>query len=69
MFPGVSDFIVLELLVGHDMKLIQDEIDIFKLQVVNEGCFQVSITIFNHIEVVTYRAVFLLLEMQQSLSD
>ena len=54
MFSGISDFIVLELLVGHDMKLIQDEIDIFKLQLVNEGCFQVSITILNHIEVGTY---------------
>lgn len=44
MFPGISDLIVLELLVGHDMKLIQDEIDIFKLQV-DEGCFQVQVWI------------------------
>ena len=67
MFPGISAFIVFELLVGHDMKLIQDEIDIFELQALTEGCL-----LSEHRHLYSYRSchlltVFLLFEMLQSL--
>ena len=67
VFPGISAFSVFELLVGHDMKLIQDEIDIFKLQALTEGCL-----LSEHRHLYSYRSchlltVFLLFEMLQSL--